>query len=156
MPSTQPGTEKSAGLPPLVRLLIYLLAFVLLFILMLLIRRNIVLKKRENKFKTESSNENATNAYNYFIRQLDYLNIKQGNMMYLEFVEHAAKSVSFIDKKEMRKVIGIVLESNYSKHIVSDDKADEVINFSKGFASKLFEGASIFERLYLKYILNIC
>lgn len=136
------------------------IASILLLIFIVLIIASIhmiIVKRREKSLNTGSSSKNAINAYNYIIKLLDYCDIKNENMQYLEFAQFAENNEKRIFKSgEFEQITNIALEAAMSMGEISDDRAKKAVIFSYKTAHSVFKKQNVIGRLYMKFIKNLC
>lgn len=114
-------------------------------------------KKREKSFDTGNNSKNAINAYNYIMKLLNFCEINNENMQYLEFADFAEHHKKRIFKTgELKEITDIALEAGLSGREISDEKSKKAVIFSYKVALNIFSKQTVFGKLYMKFIRNLC
>lgn len=115
-----------------------------------------VTKKRRKSFNTDSPSKNALNAYNYILKLLEFCDIKNDNMQYLEFAKYAEENTKNIFKADdFTKITKIALAAKLSNQEISQEQANTVVNLALRTAVIIFKYKNIFNRIYMTFIKNL-
>ena len=116
----------------------------------------VVIKKRNKSFNTTSYSRNAINAYDYIIKLLEFYDIKNDNMQYLEFAEFAEQNPKRIFKSnEFSEITQIALEARMSNTEIDKEKSLKVIRFAEKTAHIIFAKSNFILKIYMKFIKNL-
>jgi hypothetical protein len=117
----------------------------------LLIRRQMLRRRRMNSFANEYTNSSILAAYDYILQLLEFSGISRGNVDYLEFAENIEfgnlkpifrnKNKEFelkFDKSEFKSLTKLASKAKFSDHVLTKADSDSVIAFADDFAKSIY------------------
>ncbi len=120
--------------------------------LLIFIRRWIIISIRNKRLNSGKSRKRVLNNYNYVIKLLKYMKIKQNNLQYSEFADNVEKQLSdeYFKKGCFNAFSQIVLKSAFGNSEPDKCELDFVSAFSKELSGNIFKKSNIFVKIYLR------
>ena len=98
-----------------------------------------------------------TAIYNYGLDLLNHIEIRKGNMLPLEFAEHAEeKAAEYLEKGRFTSFIQTALKAGYSSEQISPEEIRECENTVNTLAKNIYKSKNRRDRFIFRYILNMC
>ena len=134
-----------------------ILKFLLVLILAALIivlRRYLIIKKREKNFNSGKTPSRVKNIYSYSEKLLASLMLTSENGNYKAFAEEVEKKLAgdYFEAGSFEKLTDIALKACYGQGVPDEDELKMCRKTVEDISAKIYNNASFIQRLRLKFI----
>lgn len=153
------GDSNNGGikLPQSVKIVIYTFMMAGGVILLILLRRRLVLYTRRKRFTSGSSAKRAGYMYDYIEKLLKFVKISRDGMNYAEFSEYTEVRIGgvYFPENNFKEFTDISLCAVFSNTPPDNVEMKKCQKFTAETAGKIYNKASFFGKIYLKFIASL-
>jgi len=121
-------------------------------LLLIFIRRWIIISIRDRRLNSGKSRKRVLNNYNYVMKLLKYMRIKQDNLQYSEFADNVEEQLSgkYFKKGCFNAFNQVVLKSAFGNSEPDKSELDFISAFAKELSGNIYKKSNIFVKIYLR------
>lgn len=130
------------------------LSIILFIALLIYLRRLIILKRRNKRFRQGKIQQRIIYIYEYTEKLLRFIKFNRGNLQYTEFSEYIENTLGglYFENGQFRKLIEIALKSNFDNKNPDEKCTAFAIEFSEKFSKNIFKKQNLIGKIKMLII----
>lgn len=114
-----------------------------------------VTERRKDEMHGKNPNRSAEVSYQYFLRLMQLLGIRQNGASHEAFAIHAESDCRLLEAGKVSEIIRMMQTVAFSRSGIEQDDAMYIADTVTGLADRIYESAGIFRRVWYKWFLHI-